>query len=186
MLIIGITGTLGAGKGTIVNYLINNKGFQHLSVRSFLIDEINKQGLEVNRDSMVVVANSLRAHNSPSFIIDELYKKAALSNQNCIIESIRTPGEVQSLRSKDNFILLAVDADAHLRYERILIRNSETDSISFETFLENEKREMDSSNPNNQNIRECMKMADHVFMNNGTVGELEKSVEDYLQRIAGR
>ena len=28
MLIIGITGTLGAGKGTIVNYLINEKQFK--------------------------------------------------------------------------------------------------------------------------------------------------------------
>ena len=27
MIIIGITGTLGAGKGTVVNYLVEKKGF---------------------------------------------------------------------------------------------------------------------------------------------------------------
>lgn len=181
MLIIGITGTLGAGKGTIVEYLVQNKNFRHLSVRSFLIAEIEKLGLEINRDSMVIVANRLRAENSPSFIIDELYKQALESKANCIIESIRTPGEVYSLRSKGNFILIAVDADASLRYERIVLRNSETDCISYETFLANEKREMDSEDPNNQNIRECMKLADLVFMNNGTVEELEKSVEVFLE-----
>lgn len=36
MHIIGITGTLGAGKGTIVEYLKDKKGFAHFSVREFL------------------------------------------------------------------------------------------------------------------------------------------------------
>lgn len=180
MLIIGITGTLGAGKGTIVDYLTKHKGFVHLSVRGYLIKEIEKRGLIINRDSMVEVANELRAANSPSFIIDELYKESIASGKNCIIESIRTPGEVMSLRNKGHFFLLAVDADATLRYERITSRNSETDSISFDTFIDNERREMDSSDPNKQNIRRCMEMADVVFTNNGSISDLEQAVEDYL------
>lgn len=40
MQIIGITGTLGAGKGTVVDYLVKNKGFNHFSVGDYLIDEI--------------------------------------------------------------------------------------------------------------------------------------------------
>ncbi len=42
MLIIGITGTLGAGKGTIVEYLEKEMGFDHLSVRDFITKEIEK------------------------------------------------------------------------------------------------------------------------------------------------
>lgn len=183
MLIIGITGTLGAGKGTIVEYLVKHKGFRHLSVRGFLIREIEKRGMTVNRDSMVSVANGLRAENSPSYIIDELYKEASVSGDNCIIESIRTPGEVNSLRQKGNFYLLAVDAEPKLRYERIFLRKSETDSISIETFIENERREMDSTDPNNQNIRKCMEMADYIFTNNGTVNELEEAIEKTLTAL---
>ena len=37
MIIIGITGTLGAGKGTIVAYLIETRQFMHYSVRRYLI-----------------------------------------------------------------------------------------------------------------------------------------------------
>ena len=183
MIIIGITGTLGAGKGTIVEYLVREKGFIHFSVRSFITGEILRQGLPVDRDSMVVVANKLRADHSPSYIIDQLYFQALQSGKNCIIESIRTPGEVQSLREKGNFLLFAVDADPQLRYERIVMRNSETDRISYETFVENEKREMQSDDPNKQNIGKCIEQADQVFMNNSSVeilfGQVEKSLKGY-------
>ena len=180
MLIIGITGTLGAGKGTIVDYLVREKGFVHFSVRGFITSEIHRQGLAVNRDSMVKVANGLRAANSPSYIIDQLYKQALLTGKNCIIESIRTPGEVESLRKKGNFLLFAVDADPMLRYDRIVMRNSETDRISFSTFIENEEREMQSSDPAKQNIGKCIEQADQIFYNNSTVADLYKRLEAEL------
>ena len=89
MKIIGITGTLGAGKGTIVDYLVDKMGYIHFSVRAYLIEEIKKRGLVVNRDSMTNVANELREKHSPSFIIEELYKKATELGRNSIIESRR-------------------------------------------------------------------------------------------------
>lgn len=172
MLVIGITGTLGSGKGTLVEYLVSKKGFVHFSVRGFISQEIVTRGLPLNRDSMVLVANSLRAAHSPSYIIDQLYEEALKAGKNSIIESIRTPGEVESLRAKGRFVLFAVDADPLLRYSRIIQRNSETDRIDFPTFIENEQREMNSSDPNKQNISTCIGMADHVFLNNTSIADL--------------
>ena len=183
MIIIGITGTLGAGKGTIVDFLVNERGFDHFSVRGFITREILERDMPVNRDSMVLVANDLRATHSPSYIIDQLYNQALISRRNCVIESIRTPGEVESLREKENFYLFAVDADAKVRYQRIRERQSETDQIDFETFKENEFREMTSSDPNHQNLRKCIEMADFVFDNNGSICDLEKSVKEVLEEI---
>jgi len=183
MLIIGITGTLGAGKGTIVDYLVKEKGFVHFSVRGFITEEILRQGLPVNRDSMVTVANKLRADHSPSYIIDQLYEQALLTGKNCIIESIRTPGEVDSLREKGNFLLFAVDADPMLRYDRIVMRNSETDRISYKTFISNEKREMQSNDPAKQNIGKCIEQADLIFYNNSSVDDLYKLIEEELIKL---
>jgi dephospho-CoA kinase len=183
MIIIGITGTLGAGKGTIVDYLITKKRFSHFSVRAFITEEINKRGLPVNRDSMVAVANELRAKNSPSFIIEQLFQQASKSGKDCIIESIRTPGEVDALKTKGNFYLFAVDAPAEIRYQRITRRASETDHVSFETFIENEKREMQSSDPNKQNISRCIDMADYIFENDDSIEELQIKVDAVIEMI---
>ncbi len=183
MIIIGITGTLGAGKGTIVDYLIEQKNFAHYSVRAYLIREIERLGMPNNRDSMTHIANKLRAENTPSFITDELFKEALELGQNAIIESIRTPGEIESLRSKGRFFLIAVDADSKIRYERIVERASETDKISYDTFLSNEAREMNSKDPNNQNLRKCIELADFVFDNNGDMEGLHNQIESAISKI---
>jgi len=183
MLCMGVTGTIGAGKGTVVDYLTVNKGFRHFSVRGFLLEQIRLEGLPENRDSMFLMGNRLRAEHGPSYVVDCLYELAFRDKGNCIIESIRTPGEVYSLRQKGKFCLLAIDADQKLRYQRILERKSVTDSISFATFAENEEREMSSSDPNRQNIRACIYMADFILSNNGTREELFEGVEEVLKQI---
>jgi len=183
MNIIGITGTLGAGKGTIVDYLVKNKGFVHYSVRAYLIEEITRRGMEVNRDSMVSVANELRAAHSPSYIVEELYKIAAKHNHNCVIESIRTPGEAVALSTSGRFCLIAVDADAEIRYRRITKRGSETDHISYETFLDNEKREFTSEDANKQNLKKCIEMADFVIWNNEDIKSLHTKIEGILIKL---
>ncbi len=183
MKIIGITGTLGAGKGTIVDYLTKHHGFCHFSVRGYLTKIIKSKGGEVNRDTLVATANELRAQNTPSFIAEELYREAKESGGNCIIESIRTVGEVRALHAKGSFNLFAVDADQKLRYSRIVERASETDKVSFETFVDNENREMNSTDPNKQNLAECMKLADYRFLNNGSFDHLYKELDEVLQKI---
>ena len=180
MVTIGITGTLGAGKGTVVEYLAKEKGFIHYSVRGLLREELDKRKMPVNRDTLTAIANTLRAKHGPAYLVDQLFLRARAANKNCIIESIRTPGEVETLRKHESFYLLAVDADTRLRYKRIRSRNSETDQVSYHKFLQNEEREMHSTDPNKQNLAACIHLADYVIVNNGSLKNLHRSIEDFL------
>lgn len=178
-MIIGITGTLGAGKGTVVEYL-KTKGYHHYSAREFITREIVKRGMLVNRDSLVRVANDLRAQHGPAHVVTSLFDEASAVGGDCVIESIRTPGEVAALRAKPEFILLAVDADQETRYHRVVDRGTETDRIDFETFKSNEDREMANSDPNKQNIGACIAQADVVLHNNGSFEDLYAQVDKAL------
>jgi len=182
-MIIGITGTLGAGKGTIANYLVKKRKFHHFSVRGFLIEEIKKRKLLVNRDSMVFVANDLRKKFGAGYIADTLYERAVKKGGSGVIESLRVPLEVETLKKNGNFYLFAVNANPRLRYQRNIKRGSETDKQTYKSFLADEKREMISRNPTKQNIKKCIKMANYKFSNDSTPNHLYSQVEKVLKEI---
>jgi dephospho-CoA kinase len=178
-MILGITGTLGAGKGTVVDYLVKTRGFKHFSVRDFLNTEIDKRGLEHNRDVMLEVANNLRATRGPGYIAEQLAVQAQEYGGDSVIESIRSLGEANHLR-EHGALLWAVDADVHTRYERITKRQSETDKVSLEEFKEHEAREFTNTDTTKPNIKAVMEMADTVLYNDTTPEELYVQVEAAL------
>jgi len=174
-MIIGITGTLGAGKGTVVEFL-KGKGFEHYSARAFLIEEIGKRGLENNLDNIISVANDLRAKFGASYIVEELYKRASGKEGDFVIESLRCPGEVEALKGKKEFVLWAVDADVENRYTRVIERESsavDEKRFSFNEFVEREQAQMMSKDPTKQNLSVCIEMADVCFRNAWTIAELK-------------
>ena len=181
-MIIGITGTIGAGKGTVVEYL-DHKGFTHCSVRDFLRAELALRGLVHDRDAMFALANELRQSHGPAYIMEQLYADAIESGKDAVIESIRNVGEVAYLKSKPGFHLIAVDADRKTRYERAILRGSSTDTISYEKFCEQEDAESTGTDPWMQNLPACMKEAEVVFHNDGTFEELRQQVDAYLDKI---
>lgn len=182
-MIIGVTGTNGAGKGTVVEYLIS-KGFTHYSARQFIYQEIDRRGLDRNRDNTNFVANDLRKQYGPAHIIASLFDEAKTKGGDAVIESVRTIGEAERLTT-EGMLIFAVDADRKARYERSVLRGTELDKISFEKFCEQEDREMAQTEPWDMNVFGVMKMADTVFTNNGTREELYAQIDRALEK-AGR
>lgn len=180
-MIIGITGTNGSGKGTVVEYLSVQKGFSHYSARMFILEEIRRRGLTPSRTAMRDVSNDLRKAHEPSYLMEELFE-VAKDEPKAVLESVRTIGEAEFLKSK-GAILFAVDADRALRYERILARGSETDHVTFEEFCEQEDREMASSDKWDMNVFGVMQISDVRITNNGSLEELHAQVEEALKAI---
>ncbi|MDB5265202.1 MAG: hypothetical protein JWN64_773 [Parcubacteria group bacterium] len=181
-MILGIAGTLGAGKGTVVEYLVEKRGFNHFSVREFLWQEVDRRGLERVRDNLSIVANDLRAKFGAGYITKEMVAQAEKGGGDAIIESLHTVGEAEYLKSH-GAIIVGVDADIHIRYKRITGRGTETDQVTFEKFVEDNNREIESKDPSKHNIQEVINMADYRIQNSGTLEELHTQVDSILAKL---
>lgn len=180
-MLIGITGTNGSGKGTVVEYLVMQKGFSHYSARMFLVEEVARRGMHQDRNSMREAANALRKEHSPSYLMERLYELAK-DEPKAVLESVRTIGEAEFLKSK-GVMLFAVDADRKLRHERIVARGADGDGLTYEEFCAQEDQEMASPDPWDMNVFGVMQISDARIENSGTREELHRQVDEALARI---
>lgn len=181
-MLIGITGTNGSGKGAVVEYLIASKNYSHYTGRSIILEELKKRGLPAKRTSFRDVANDLRKQHGPAYIMEELFKMAE-GEENVVLESVRTIGEAEFLKSK-GVKILAVDAKKETRYERVLAMSHDPFPMTFQDFQYLEDREMSSSEPWDMNVFGVMQMADARIENDGTLEELHAKVDEVLVQLA--
>lgn len=181
-MIVGIAGSFGSGKGTVVAYLFEEKGFHHYSVSDFLKEEIARRSLPMNRDAMTMLANELRAQHGPHYLINTLYQRSLQEGGNAIIESLRNVAEVQRIKELGG-IVIGVTADSDIRYKRAYARGSVKDNVSYQEFLEQEKRESNPNDQTKQDIFGALKESDFIINNDGTLEELHAKIDDVLERI---
>ena len=183
-MIIGITGTLGAGKGTVVEYLVS-KGFVHVAVSdTFLVGEAHKRGLEPTRKVRHDIANEFRA-KGPTRLMEAVYElavPAVTAGENTVLEPQHTVDEVRFIQSKGG-IVIGVDADIKTRYERIQKRGSAKDNVSFEEFRDFEQLEMKPGETSSNNLSGAVAAADVRIQNNGTLEELHAQIEEALKKL---
>lgn len=179
-MIIGLTGTHGAGKGEIVNYLVSEKGFKHFSARSLISEEVTKRNLPLSRETLNATVNEMRRLHGGDWVAKELYQRAERAGGDAVIESLYTLAEVESLRKFNNFVLMAVDANLDVRYQRIQARASATDKISFAEFKAMQERELQNEDPVAQNSGACMAVADYYVHNDETLDGLYAQIDHIL------
>lgn len=185
-MILGITGTLGSGKGTVVDYLVKEKGFKRFAVSdTFLTQEAIRRGLEPNRQVRHDIANEYRALG-PTKLQEAVYEMARAdieAGHDVIIEPQHTVGEVNFIKSIGGKVI-GIDADIQLRYARIKERGSAKDNVTFEEFRDFEILESQSDDPNQNNLIAAAKAADTHLTNNGSLEELHAAIESALAHIA--
>mgnify|MGYP001577534124 CR=1 FL=1 len=181
-MIIGIAGTIGSGKGAVVEYL-KQKGFAHYSGSGQLRELLEARGETIDRDAYSRIATEIREHD-PIGLAKLLRERMERDNPgNAIMEALHTAGEAEFVRSIGGHIL-GIDADIPIRYARITKRGSEKDSISFEKFVEQSKREDEGAlETAAHNIRAALNVADAIIMNNGTLEELHAQIDDVLEKL---
>ena len=179
-IIIGLTGPMGAGHGMVAEYL-KRRGFFYSSTSERVREECRQRGAEITRDSLQDVADELRRQFGPEILAKKTWKivkKYSLA----VIDSIRGVTEVDFLKNKPNFYLIGITAPRKVRYQRVVSRHRELDPITWRDFLAADKKDFKSGQGKfGRNIIACLKKADLLVVNDGTVKQLEKKVESWLR-----
>lgn len=181
-MIIGLTGKNGSGKGEVANFL-TKRGFTYYSLSDEIREEMKRQNIPITRENLIPFANKLRNEHGPSYLAEKVLDRLE-PDKNYIVDSIRNPFEVETLRKRMDFHLLSVMADPKARFNRLKNRGRENDPTDYKKFLAIDAAEASNNDPSAQQIDRTLEMADAVIENNGSIEELHDQIKQVLRILA--
>ncbi len=178
--IVGIAGTNGSGKDTLGHMLRDEFGYTTVSLSDILREELTRHGLPHTRENLSGLSSEMRQAEGDGVMSRKVFRKYGTDRKLCIT-SIRAPGEAEEIQ-KVGGIIVWIDADQRVRYDRIQMANrgrGVTDELSFEEFKAQEAREMTPTTlGGGLNMAAVRDMADEKIANNF---DSLKAYQDYLR-----
>ncbi len=176
-LVVGLTGPNASGKGEVAKFLATH-GFSVHSLSDMVRDEATRRGLDHNRDTLIRLGVAMRAEGGPGALARRVLSRL---KGRAVVDSIRSPGEVEVLRSLPRFVLLGIDAPQPLRFQRSLLRGRLGDGATLDEFARKEDRE-NSRTEAGQQLLATLALADIVINNDGTIEALRARAREALAR----
>ncbi len=180
-MIIGLTGKNGAGKGEAAEFL-KSKGFGYHSLSDVIREEVKSRGEAITREALLRTGRELRAKHGTGVLAERILARMGTGG-NCVVDSIRHPDEVAALRKAPEFHLLAITADAKVRFERLKSRKRESDPETYESFLRLETEEATSRNSEGQKLEATSALADTSIANEVSVPEMHAKLSEAVPKL---
>jgi len=182
MVIIGVCGSIGAGKTTFVEYLVS-KGFKHFN----LSDEIRKKSKVKSpiRAYLQNFGNNLRKTHGTDYLAKEVWNKInKLKSSKFVIDGVRNVGEVEFLKRQGNFCLVAVISSPKNRFKRLIDRGSSKDPSNWLEFQTMNSRDLSESKYYGQQSKLVISLAGIKIANNGSLLQFQQKIDFLLEKIS--
>lgn len=180
MKIIGVTGQPSSGKDAVADYLAG-EGFVNISGGDILREQMRQLGIPTDRTHLTEFSSQMRAKHGNDYLARQSTDRV---KGDTVISGIRNTDEVALFRAKfgDDFIMIAVDAPIKTRYRWARERGRMGDEVTFERFKAEEERERASVSGSHQ-VDAVIALADVVLVNDGTIEDLHRKVDEFLTRL---
>jgi dephospho-CoA kinase len=179
-LLIGLVGQSLAGKDTVAKHLVDKYDFSYISTGDIVRAYVTKHQLgDLSLDNLQLVANRLREQFGADYLA-----KIALQEfqQNLIVSGLRNPAEVHLLQ-QHKATILAITASQEARYLRASKRQNKKDYGDFTTFITRDDYELDTTNPNGQNLKAVISLGDIFIDNDDSQKVLIKKVDEIMTQL---
>lgn len=177
-LIIGITGEMGSGKGTIAKHvMLEHKGNVH-KFSTMLRDVLDRLYLEQSRDNLQALSTMLRKNFGEDIMAKGMYHDAENDESELVVvDGVRRMSDITYLKELPHFKLVYIEADMQNRFERI-VKRAENPGDAEKTFEDFKKAHDDESEIQ---IRDLKNYANYIINNDGTFPELYDKVNEIIK-----
>ena len=180
MRVIGLFGLIGSGKDTVSDYIEKKYGYNVIIMGDLVRELAAQRGLEPNRDNLALTQREQAQKYGLKWFGEEVVRRIRAKGwQKVVINGTRRPEDAaipKKAFGKD-YILIQVDADPKIRFERMKSRARIGDPKTLEEFLHQE--ELDKKAFDFETLK---KFIDYTVTNNGTREELYKQVDALLKK----
>jgi|SRR3989338_3312611 len=179
-IILGLTGKIACGKGTFADYLIEKYKAKKFGFSDPLKETLSLYDIELSRGNLQKLSTILRQSFSEDILAKALMKRALTAKENIvIIDGVRRFTDIENFTKLDNFLLVYIDTEEKIRYERYIKRKQ---SPGDEKMLLEEFQKKDNAESENQ-IEGLKKFTKHIISNNGSVAELLQKTDEIIKLL---
>jgi dephospho-CoA kinase len=176
-LILGFTGLIASGKDASKKYLEQKYGAKSFRFSTILRDVLNRLDLPTNRDNMINVSTALRETFGQDLLAKVMAKDTAATKEDIVVvDGVRRLSDIKYLNEIPEFILISIEADPKIRYERMLARD-ENEGDAKKTFAD---FNADHEKETEKTIPEVMAAAKYHLNNNGKLEELYAQIDKII------
>ncbi len=177
MIVIGLVGEKGGGKGTFTDLLKEELSTRHIVLVRFsdiISDILHILGKSKTRENMQKIPIALmKEFNDPAIITKAM--KSRIQNIQAdlvILDGIRTLADEHLLRNFEKNLLIYVTASAETRHQRARLRAEKLDEalMTFDEFLKQDQAEIELLIPS------IGTRADYIIQN-------EQGLEEYREKV---
>jgi len=176
-IILGLTGGICAGKGTVVKYLTEKHSATSYRFSTMLRDLLARLYLPASRENMQNISTVMRQTFGEDIMAKVIAEDVKNDKNNIIVvDGVRRIADIKYLKEILGFKLARIVAEPETRFKRLIVRkeNPGDETKTYEEFLADHKKEADSQVPI------VMAQADLEINNNGSLENLCGQVDQII------
>lgn len=168
----------GSGKG-VFRRTVQKLGYPVVTMGDEVRAEVKRRNLKPTPENLGKTMLNLRELDGPVAIAKRCIPKLKeVTGRLVVIDGIRSLVEVEEFKKHfPNFILIAIHTNPKTRYKRLFRRRRSDDPRDWKTFMERDLRELGIG------MGAVISVADHVIVNEGTLGELKRDIRQVLLEV---